>query len=65
MKNTQPGRLRIHIHNIHIAVYKTHGKHKTKNHNRYRTQKTEKDPIIKLKIVIKSQGKREKEEERN
>ena len=37
----------------------------TTNQNRYTHKKTEREPKVTLKIVIKSQRKRAKEEERN
>ena len=49
---------------IYIAIY-YHGNHKPKISNRYTHKKRERNLNIILKIVIKSQGKRAKQEERN
>ena len=51
--------------NIWIAIYKLHGNHKPKiyNINRY-TQKRERNPNITLRIVIKSQENKRKEEQK-
>ena len=46
---------------VHLAVYKPHGNNKTKIYDRH-TQKREKNPNITLKIVLKPQVNRTKEE---
>ena len=45
---------------IYIGIYKPHDNHNP--HNRYTHTKRERNPTITLKIVIKSQGKRAKED---
>ena len=50
---------------IWIGIYKLHGDHKPKIYNRYIHKKRERNSNITLMIVIKSQGKRTKEGERN
>ena len=63
-KLTSKGQNTVNIGNhLHTnMISKPHGNHKAKIYNRYTYKKRKRDPNTTLKLVIKSQEKRAKEE---